>query len=261
MNLIDSHAHLDFPVFQSSLNQVIQQAQAQGVQRCVIAGVKSSTWHNLWQVATEQPSCYASLGLHPYFLAAHQPADLILLAQQLEQLSGEPKLCALGEIGLDFQLENPNKELQEFYFIEQLKLAQQFNLPVIVHVRKAHARVIELLKLNLPARGGVIHAFNGSYEQAQEYKRLGFFLGIGGAYTWPQAVKLRALLPRLDRTQLVLETDSPDMPPAFAPTKPNMPVNLAGICQALAPLLHLTPSELAAQTTANACRLFNWAQV
>lgn len=259
MLLIDSHCHLDFPDFDQDRQAVIQQAQQHGIWRFIIAGTSRKFWPRLWQVVEQEASCYGALGLHPYFTQQHHSSDLQLLRQQLIQLAEQEKLCAIGEIGLDFQLHDFCAETQLAYFTAQLELACEFELPVIIHVRKAHAQVIACLKRYRPARGGIIHAFNGSREQAAEYHKLGFLLGIGGAYTWPQARKLRALLPLLPLEQLALETDSPDMSPFFAQGTRNSPANLAQICQSLAQeLLNIPAEQLAWQTTNNLCQLFSW---
>ncbi len=259
MYLIDSHCHLDFPEFDRDRGKILQQAATLGVQRLVLAAVSRQYWPRLWRVVEEHPACYGTLGLHPYFLRQHQPGDLEALRKHLERYREHPKLCAIGEIGLDYQLREPDHSSQQFYFEAQLKLAQEFNLPAIIHVRKAHAQTIATLKHIPPARGGIIHAFNGSYEQAQEYRKLGFLLGIGGAYSWPNARKLRTMLPRLPLEQLALETDSPDMAPAFAAGQRNSPENLPRLCQRLADeLLHIPAGKLACQTSQNVARLLGW---
>lgn len=259
MLLIDSHCHLDFPQFDPVLQQVLEQAVNLGVRRFVLAGVSQETWPRLWQCTTQYESCFASLGLHPYFLTQHQPQHLHNLEQWLDKHRQQSKLCAIGEIGLDYQLQNQQRDIQQYYFEQQLKLAQQFDLPVIVHVRKAHAQCIATLKRITPQRGGIIHAFNGSLEQAAEYQKLGFLLGIGGAYSWPNARKLRALLPRLPLAQLALETDSPHMAPAFIHGQRNSPQHLPQLCRLLAEdILQIPATELARQTTANLCQLLGW---
>lgn len=260
MRLIDSHCHLDFPDFDADRNEVLNSARAAGVQGFVLAAIGRKHWPRLWRVVEQHLDCYGTLGLHPYFLADHQPDDLHSLRQQLQLYRQHPRLCAIGEIGLDWQLADTDRKLQQFYFEEQLKLAQEFSLPAILHVRKAHADVIAALKRIPLAHGGIIHAFNGSYEQAQEYHKLGFLLGIGGAYSWPNARKLRSLLPRLPLEWLVLETDSPDMAPAFVASQRNSPEHLPQLCRLLASqLLNIPPEQLAHQTSTNLRRLFGWA--
>jgi len=260
MPLCDSHCHLDFPQFDADRAQVLAACQQLGVEKLVLAAVTREHWARLWRLveSTQQPQLYGTLGLHPYFLNEHQPADLQQLRQQLQSYQQHPKLCAIGEIGLDFYLPELDRQQQLFYFTEQLKLAKEFELPVILHTRKAHAEVIQLLKHYSLPRGGIIHAFSGSYEQAQEYIKLDFLLGIGGAYTWPNARKLRATLPRLPLTSIVLETDSPDMAPAFAAGQRNSPSHLPKICSELAEVIGISAEQLAKQTSSNLKQLFAW---
>lgn len=261
MYLIDSHCHLDFPDFDADRDTVLQQAARQGVERLILCAVERRHWPRLWQTVEASAACYGTLGLHPYFTDRHQPADLQHLREQLIRYRQHPSLCAIGEIGLDYQLATAQPDVQRFYFEAQLELAQTFDLPVIVHVRKAHAQVLDCIKRIAPARGGIIHAYNGSFEQAQEYHKLGFLLGIGGAYSWPAARKLRALLARLPLQQLVLETDSPDMAPAFAAGQRNSPERLPQLCRVLADVRgDITAEQLAWHTSNNLCRLMGWDQ-
>lgn len=134
----------------------------------------------------------------------------------------------------------------------------EFQLPALIHVRRSHAAVIATLKRICPERAGIIHAFAGSFEEAREYIKLGFKLGLGGAATWPQALRMHRVLPRLPLEAVVLETDSPDMAPAMFPGQRNSPAHLPAICEALAGIMNISPERLAEASTANACQLFNW---
>ena len=143
-------------------------------------------------------------------------------------------------------------------FDAQLKLAVDFALPALLHVRRSHAATIATLKRFRPARGGIIHAFAGSREEAREYIKLGFKLGLGGAGTWPQALRLSKVIADLPLDSVVLETDSPDMAPVMFAGQRNSPEHLPAICAALAGLMNVSPEALANASTANACALFNW---
>ncbi|MBQ1557886.1 MAG: TatD family hydrolase, partial [Pseudomonas sp.] len=169
------------------------------------------------------------------------------------------KLCAVGEFGLDYYLENLDRQRQQAVFEAQLNLAAEFELPALLHVRRAHAATIATLKRFRLARGGIIHAFAGSYEEAREYIKLGFRLGLGGAATWPQANRLRKVVAQLPLESIVLETDSPDMAPAMHPNQRNSPEYLTDICSELAALRGVTAEELAAASSRNADELFGWA--
>lgn len=164
----------------------------------------------------------------------------------------------MGEIGLDYFIQALDRERQQSLFEAQLKLAVDFQLPALVHVRRSHAAVIATLKRIRLSRGGIIHAFAGSLEEAREYIRLGFKLGLGGAATWPQAQRMHRVLAQLPLEAVVLETDSPDMAPAMYPGQRNSPQHLPAICTALAKRMGISPLALAETSTRNARELFNW---
>ncbi len=258
MRLIDTHTHLDFPDFDADRSRLLANARDKGVERLVVLGVYQSNWQRVWDLAQENDSLYAALGLHPVYLEQHHPDHLDELRTWLERLAGDKKLCAVGEFGLDYYLPELDRDRQQTLFEAQLALAADFELPPLLHVRRSHAQVIATLKRFNLKRPGIIHAFAGSYEEAREYMKLGFKLGLGGAATWPQALRLRKTVQRLPLEAIVLETDSPDMAPAMYPNQRNSPEHLPEICQALAQLLGVNTQELARTTTGNARALFGW---
>lgn len=258
MELIDSHTHLDFPDFEADRHEVLSRSRQLGVRRMVVLGVYQQNWQRLWDLVQSDSNLYAAFGLHPVYLDDHHPADLSELGDWLTRLSGHPQLCAVGEIGLDYFVEQLDRERQQTLFEAQLKLAVDFQLPALLHVRRSHAAVIATLKrIRLP-RGGIIHAFAGSQEEAREYIKLGFKLGLGGAATWPQALRMHKVIAQLPLDAVVLETDSPDMAPVMYAGQRNSPVHLPDICAALAERMNISPSALAEASTRNACELFNW---
>ncbi|NVZ82262.1 MULTISPECIES: TatD family hydrolase [Pseudomonas] len=258
MELIDSHTHLDFPDFDADRSEVLTRSRESGVRRMVVLGVYQQNWQRLWDLVQTDADLFAAFGLHPVYLDDHRPADLTELGDWLTRLSGHRQLCAVGEIGLDYFLEQLDRERQQALFEAQLKLAVDFQLPALLHVRRSHAAVIATLKrIRLP-RGGIIHAFAGSQEEAREYIKLGFKLGLGGAATWPQALRMHKVIARLPLETVVLETDSPDMAPVMYPGQRNSPEHLPDICTALAERMGISPSALAQASTRNACELFNW---
>jgi len=196
--------------------------------------------------------------LHPVYLEDHRPEHLTELGDWLGRLAGHRQLCAVGEIGLDYFIETLDRERQQALFDAQLQLAVDFHLPALIHVRRSHAAVIATLKRFKLKRAGIIHAFAGSQEEAREYIKLGFKLGLGGAATWPQALRMHRVLAHLPLESVVLETDSPDMAPAMFPGQRNSPAHLPAICTALAQIMSLAPEQLAAASSANARELFNW---
>lgn len=258
MRLIDTHTHLDFPDFDADRAGLLARATARGVTRMVVLGVYQANFQRVWDLACADPRLPAALGLHPVYLEQHRPADLEHLRGWLERLQGDPRLCAVGEFGLDYYLPHLDKAQQQHLFESQLQMACDFQLPALLHVRRSHAQVIATLKRYRPARAGIIHAFAGSYEEAREYLKLGFRLGLGGAGTWPQALRLRKTLARLPLDAVVLETDAPDMAPVMHPGVRNSPEHLPDIAQALAEVMGVDVQALADASTLNACQLFGW---
>lgn len=258
MQLIDTHTHLDFPDFDPDREAILARSQRAGVTRLVVLGVYQDNWQRLWQLVQTHEGLYAAFGLHPVYLDEHRAEHLGELRDWLSRLAGQRKLCAVGEIGLDYYLEQLDRERQQALFEAQLALAAEFELPALLHVRRAHAPTIATLKRFRLARGGIVHAFAGSYEEAREYLKLGFRLGFGGAATWPQAKRLRKVLAQLPADALVLETDAPDMAPAMHPQQRNSPHHLADICTALAQVRGIEAQELARISSRNACELFGW---
>ncbi|MBX8517811.1 TatD family hydrolase [Pseudomonas cichorii] len=256
--LIDTHTHLDFPDFDDDRQQVLDRCRTLGVERMVVLGVYQRNWQRLWGLTLEHPALSAAFGLHPVYIDEHRPEHLTELGDWLSRLKGHPQLCAVGEIGLDYYVANPDRQNQQQVFEAQLQLAADFNLPALLHVRRSHADVIATLKRHKLRRSGIIHAFAGSREEAGEYIKLGFKLGLGGAATWPQALRMHRVIAELPLESIVLETDSPDMAPAMYPNQRNSPEHLPQISQALAGLLNVSPEQLAQVSTRNACELFGW---
>ncbi|HWT68819.1 MAG TPA: TatD family hydrolase [Pseudomonas sp.] len=258
MELIDTHTHLDFADFDADRQALMTQSRALGVRKMVVLGVYQGNWQRVWELVQSDPDLYAAFGLHPVYLDDHRPEHLRELGDWLTRLDGHRQLCAVGEIGLDYFIETLDRERQQVLFDAQLQLAADFNLPALIHVRRSHAAVIATLKRFKLKRAGIIHAFAGSREEAREYIKLGFKLGLGGAATWPQALRMHRVLAELPLESVVLETDSPDMAPAMFPGRRNSPAHLPAICEALAGIMAISPEQLAAVSTANARELFNW---
>ena len=258
MELIDTHTHLDFPDFDADRPQLLARSRALGVGLMVVLGVYQRNWQRLWDLVQTDSQLYAAFGMHPMYLNEHRPAHLAQLEQWLSCLAGHPQLCAVGEIGLDYFIPELDRDGQQQLFEAQLQLAADFQLPALLHVRRSHAQVIAALKRFKLKRGGIVHAFAGSREEAREYIKLGFKLGLGGAATWPQALRLRKVIADLPLDAIVLETDAPDMAPAMYPNQRNSPQYLPDICQALAQVMGISPEQLAEASTANARALFGW---
>ncbi|RKZ67395.1 MAG: TatD family deoxyribonuclease [Gammaproteobacteria bacterium] len=251
MKLIDTHCHLDFEVFNDDREQVLQEAGDVGLIGIVVPGTHQQGWKNLLSVCAAHDALYPAIGLHPMFLEQHQESDI----EKLEYAINDSKPYAIGEIGLDYRDSVGDEGQQVFYFEQQVLLARKKELPVILHILKAHDQALKILR-NSPVCGGTVHAFNGSLQQAEQYIELGFKLGFGGMLTYERSSKLRKLAADLPLESIVLETDAPDMTVFQHQYQRNSPVYLPYCLQALAGLRNETPDVIAAQTTENAISVF-----
>ena len=247
MELIDTHCHLDLPAFDADRASVLQRCRDSGVNRIVVPGVQASGWENLLRFCSAETNLYPALGLHPVYLEQHGEEDIKTLESQLE----EHRPVAIGEIGLDYYLKDLDQKRQQDLLEAQLEIARAADLPVILHVRKAHERMLSTLK-RIRVRGGIAHAFNGSLQQAAQYIELGFKLGFGGMLTFERSSKLRALAKALPLESIVLETDAPDMSVAQHRGERNSPEYLPFCLAALAEVRQADPQTIARQTTVNA---------
>lgn len=243
MNIIDTHCHLDAAEFDADREQALNEAIASGVSAIVIPAVTPDNFAHVAALSQQYPQCCYALGMHPMYVDNISPSDVARLSALVsETMAQENKLVAIGEIGLDFYVTKQNKETQEYFFSEQLNIAQAHDLPVILHVRGAIDDVLKHLR-RTKVKGGIAHAFNGSMHQAEAFIELGFKLGFGGAMTYSRALKIRDLAKNLPLEAIVLETDAPDMPPAWLEKKArNSPKELILIATTLADLrgIHVT---------------------
>ena len=251
MRLIDSHSHFDAAQFDPDRAAVHARALAAGVAAQIVPAVDAASWPKLKQVCADFPGLFPAYGLHPMYLAEHRPAHLHALRDWIER----ERPLAIGECGLDFFVEDLDADAQHTYFDDQLRLAREFDLPVIVHARRAVDAVIAAIR-KVGGLRGVVHSFPGSAEQAAQLHRLGFLLGIGGPVTYERANRLRSIVAAMPLEQLLLETDSPDQPGAAHRGQRNEPAHLVDVLTTVAELRGMTHDELAAATTANAERMF-----
>ncbi len=267
---IDTHCHLDAPEFAHDLLEMRARAYRAGVSHCVVPAVAVANFDHVRTLAHSMGDSYA-LGIHPMCVQGAQDTDLVRLDRELALRINDPRLVAVGEIGLDFFVpalcESPLRERQEYFYTEQLKLARKHQLPVILHVRRSADRVLRGLRATA-ARGtgwrGIAHAFAGSAQQAQAFTTLGLKLGFGGAVTFDRALQLRRLAASLPVSALVLETDSPDIAPHWlyrtaaeraggSGQARNEPAELPRIAQMVAGMRNIAPEVLAQATLDNAC--------
>jgi TatD DNase family protein len=279
--LVDTHCHIDFAVFDKDRDQILWRATALGVKTIVVPSVSASSWQQTIEICAPRLSdegalntntqgslsttaegsiksavrgpakLLLALGLHPIFIDQHQPQHLT----ELDILISQHSPIAVGEIGLDFFQRELDREKQFAYFTKQLIIAKRHALPVIIHNRKAHDECIRLLSEH-QLKGGIIHAFNGSIQQAEKYIELGFLLGFGGMLTYQHSRKLRQLAKTLPIDSLVLETDAPDMTVSQHAGQRNSPEYLPLILKELAEIRQMKISDVAQACTQNFRNVF-----
>lgn len=253
---IDTHCHLDAPEFDLDRDAVAERAAAAGVAMLVLPAVGASNFAAVRELAHRRGLAYA-LGIHPLYTDRAAEADLQALSAALRRWRDDPRLVAVGEIGLDWFVAEPPRDVQQRCWLAQLELARDAGLPVILHVRRSADDLLAGLR-RFAVPGGIAHAFNGSEEQAQRFVARGFALGFGGAMTSTRALQIRRLASRLPASALVLETDAPDIAPQWL-RRPgerpgrNEPAELPRIAETLAALRGWSLPETAAATRANAC--------
>ncbi|OUS05859.1 hypothetical protein A9Q81_03695 [Gammaproteobacteria bacterium 42_54_T18] len=274
--MIDTHCHLDFPVFDHDRALILKQAQGYGFESIIVPAVVQKDWPRVIDLCERNNliTLNFALGLHPCFMNQHASVDEAEVAlneaivrsmigvknsekegDAVETIGG--RLVAVGEIGLDYFIDSPegNRQKQLALFSMQLSVAKKHNLPVLLHVRKAHDEVLKCLRRERLEKGGIVHAFSGSEQQASQYCELGFVLGIGGSATYDRAKKLARIIRQTSVESLVLETDAPDIPPAFARGERNTPLNLPRIAQAIAEIRGMDAAVFIQQTSINAKRV------
>ncbi len=239
---------MDQAEFLSDLDLVLERSRRKGVTDFVIPGFIRTGWDRILKICKQRFYLHASLGLHPDYLDLHRDEDV----EELRELSQQKQLVAIGEIGLDFQKGRGGEREQQELLGVQLSIASEADLPVILHVRKGYDQVLAALRRKQFENGGIVHAFNGSRQQADYFMKMGFKLGYGGTLTYERAKKIRKIAAEVPLTSIVLETDAPYMPLANRRGEDNSPEYLSEVLDALASLRRESKGEIAAQTTANA---------
>jgi len=271
MNLTDTHCHLDYHKFDSDRAEVIARAKESGVSRILVPGLHHRSSKDAIQIAESNPGIYAAIGFHPTDMKEFTPKAF----EKIIELANHPKVVAIGEIGLDYYWVKDIEEraIQRERLKEQLALAKEINKPVVLHMREendewfgqASMDLLEILSEwqgglqgDLKENPGVLHSFNGTLETAQQALALNFYIGITGPVTYPKAEKKREIVKQLPITKLLIETDSPFLPPVPHRGRRNEPAYVCHIADKIAEIHSKSPAEIADQTTANAARLFAW---
>jgi TatD DNase family protein len=251
MRLFDSHSHVDTPEFDGDRDAALDRAEAAGVVAQLVPAVDRDTWPQLRDVCAARPGLHAAYGLHPTYLHLHRPEHLA----DLRDWIARERPCAIGECGLDFFVEGLDLRLQREIFEGHLALAKEFDLPLVLHARRAFEDTILALR-RVGGLRGVVHSFAGSEEQARQLLDMGFLLGIGGPVTYERARRIRRVVATMPLEGLLLETDSPDQPDAGHRGQRNEPARLVEVLRVIAALRNEPEARVAETTFANACRLF-----
>ncbi len=253
MRLVDVHCHLESDYFKDTLDDIIDGARKAGIIKLITSSITPGEWQLSELIARRFTEVEFALGVHPWYARKEDLADIPALGAARERGA-----VAVGEIGLDRKIEHVPFDLQKIVFEEQLKIAKDTGLPVIVHCRGAFEDLLQSVKkIGLPGRGGVIHSFSGSEEIAALCIRLGFSFSFGGALTFRNSRKKEAVLKRVFPEHFMLETDSPDIPPVEAKEMPNVPSNILYSLKAASEILDVDESEIAETGCLNAKRMFN----
>lgn len=260
MRIVDAHCHLACEEFEDTLEDVIEEARTAGVVKMVTSGVTPEDWDETRDMTRRFAEVEFAWGIHPWFvpLGEDGPArEELDRAYARLRTARDHGAVAVGEIGLDKRIDAPTMEDQVGVFEEQLAIADELGLPVVVHCRGAFNEVLHVLRATRPLeRGGLVHAFSGSLEVAEEFMRLGFSFSLGRSLTYRNSRKRETVLRKIYPDRFLLETDSPDMPPVEVKDGVNVPANIRFNLRAAAEILGESEERVAETTTANAARLF-----
>lgn len=255
--LFDTHCHLDYEPLLADADNWLAQSRLAGIMNTLVPATTFARFPHICQFVSAHSGTHLALGLHPIYLDEH--SDDVLDAVSTFLIDANP--VAIGEVGLDYFVEHLSRERQQKVFERMIDLAMQFNLPLVLHVRRAHDAVIATLRRKRFQGGGIVHAFAGSTEHAKQFVRLGFKLGFGGVMTYSSATRIRAQAANLCLSDLVLETDAPDMKPVDWPLDFNTPLALPSVFSTLCSLRKESAEEIAQATTRNAFEVLRIAAI
>lgn len=250
--IIDTHAHYDDKQFDIDRDEVLKSLEAEGVGVVVNASASYASCERVVKIAQEYPFMYAMVGVHPDEVGDLNEETFA----RMKELYKEPKVVAVGEIGLDYYWDNEPHEVQKKWFIKQLETARELNLPVNIHSREAAEDTFKIMKEYAKGLKGIIHCFSGSKEMALEYVKLGFAIGVGGVVTFKNGRKLKEVVEAIPLTSIVLETDCPYLAPVPFRGKRNNSAYIKYMAEEIAQLKGVTYEEVLAQTEKNAREIY-----
>jgi len=251
--LIDSHAHLDMPAFERDRNQVLERALKGGISHIVTIGVDHHSSLKALELAKKHEFIFSSIGYHPHN-AGGSTSNIL---KELSGLAAETKIVAWGEIGLDFFRRRSPPEIQLKAFDQQLDMAADYDLPVIIHIREAYEETLDILQKKTNKHKGVIHCFSGTYDFAMTCIRMGFYISIPGIVTYKNALQVQEVAARIPLDRLLVETDAPYLTPVPKRGERNEPLYVTYTAQKIAQLRHIDFQELVHKTSENTIKLFN----
>lgn len=251
-SLIDAHCHLDFEVFDNDRDEVLKRAADNNISKIVIPGTEKKFWHRITTLCNNYEQLHACYGLHPYWANKHEKQDITLLSQYIEK----NRPVAIGECGLDFRPQQADKNTQLYFFEAQLSIAENCQLPVVIHSVNATETIIQTIK-KYKNLSGMIHSYSGSLEQARQLINLNFYISISGSVTFDYAKKIKKVVQHIPATSLLIETDAPDQPDQEHKDSRNEPAFLINTAKEIARQRRVSFESIAAQTTINARNLFN----
>lgn len=250
--IFDSHAHYDSSKFNEDREELLSSMQENGIGTIVNCGASLKSVTAVVELAEKYPFIYAAVGLHPDEVGDLNEERFAFLREQCKK----EKVVAVGEIGLDYYWDNESHETQKEWFVRQLNLARELDLPVIIHSRDAAEDTLKIMKEYGKGLRGVIHCFSYSKELAEEYVKMGFYIGIGGVVTFKNGKKLKEIAAAIPLDRILLETDCPYLAPEPHRGKRNSSLYIPYIAEEIANLKGITYEEVVAQTEENAVRLF-----
>lgn len=255
--IFDTHAHYDDKAFDEDREQLLESLKGQGIEAVVNIGASIRTTKNTLELMEKYPFVYGAVGVHPSDTGDLDETQM----DWLREVCRGPKVVAVGEIGLDYYWDEPDRAVQKHWFIRQLKLAREVKLPVVIHSRDAAMDTLDIMKEQRAEEiGGVIHCFSYGVEMAREYLNMGFYLGIGGVLTFQNAKKLKEVVAYMPMERIVLETDCPYLSPAPNRGKRNSSLNLSYVAEAISGIKEITPQEVIAITNRNAKKMYGLSQ-
>ena len=247
--MIDSHCHINDDLYKNNPGEYIETAKAAGVSEFLIVGFDAKSSGISVDIAEKWPNCYAAVGIHPSDCKKAKPGDL----DKIKELAKNPKVIAVGEIGLDYywDKEEDIRKQQKEYFIKQIQIANELNLPISIHCREAIEDCLQILKENRVNRGGIMHCYAGSKEIASEFIKLGFLLGFGGTVTFKNSVRPKEVIASIPSNSYVLETDAPYLTPDPYRGKENHSKYLYLVRNKIAELRNISPEQVEKESTDN----------